>query len=172
MKIGLLITHNTTQSLRDPNLKHQRLAIKIIPTRISIRQLSPIHEPILRNEIIITQTKQEKLITTTINVILRINRRKRDRLPLLIEQARILLAAIVEPEARELRVDVEIQPGAVLGGGDVLVQHRLGRGDGARRAVVGSLDVRRRRDVEHVDVAVHGLRARLAVARAAVAGQN
>lgn len=135
-------------------------------------KLPTIQEPILRDEIIITQAEQEKLITIT---TLRINRRKRDGLPLLIKQTSVLLPTIMEPEALELSLDVEIEPGAVLRGHDIRVELGLGRGDGALRAVVfiaSGLEVRRRCDVEHVDVAVDRLRALLAVPAAAIACQH
>ena len=86
-------------------------------------------------------------------VVLRVvieRRGERERFPLRRDQRLVGRAAVVQPEARELRrVDV-LHKLLVLGRRDAAVQHPPGRGGVVGRVELGSRDVRRARDVDQI----------------------
>lgn len=138
-----------------------------------IRHHPPIHKPILRHEIIIAHAEHEILVPVLGAPVPRIHRHETHALPLLVQEPLVLRTAVVHPEAVELRVDVEVEEGAVLRGGDAGVQDTGSAGDGARGCVGGGgADVRGGGEVEDVEVAVEGLGGLLAVASAGVARED
>ena len=81
------------------NLENQRLVIKIISALIRIGELPTIQEPILGYEIIIAQTEDEPFVVVSKQAV---DRDDANTFPFLVEKARVLGAAVVDPEAVEL----------------------------------------------------------------------
>lgn len=83
------------------------------------------------------------------------HRRQRQTLPLLVQEERILRAAVVRAESVELRVVVELNPGAVRSRRDARVQDAGRASNSAVDLVVrGALNVGRLRDVEDIGVTI------------------
>ena len=99
--------------------KHQCLQRKIQSTVILIRHLPKIMKPILRNKIIITKSAPQREILDTqqkIFPLLSKCRKECNTLPFFIEEARTSCwTTICEAEFRELRGDVEVEEGGILG---------------------------------------------------------
>lgn len=126
---------------------------------------------ILRHEIIIADREDEELPRLRLPTE---DRHHGNTLPFLVQQPAILRPAVMQAEFPQFAVDVEIEPGAVIGGADAVVQHACGGGgDGAVDGVVGiGFDIRGVGQVEDINVSVDAGGGGLAAAGAAVAGQD
>jgi hypothetical protein len=154
-------------------LENQCLVVQIVPTRILVLKGSEVQVSALSDEVIIAQTEDVVLVVPVLLVVLPINRNDADALPLLVQQAGVLGAAVVQAEATQLAVHVEVEEGAVGGGVDSGLQDAAERCDAAGGAVVcGCADVCRVLSVEDVDVPVDGQRAALPMTRARVARED
>lgn len=127
----------------------------------------------LRHKIIITQTENEIIIPVIGAPVARVQRHEADTLPLLIQQPLVLGAAVVDAEAVQLSIVVEVDEGAVLGGDDAGIEDAGGASDGASGGVVGGgFDVCSLGEVDDVEMAVDGGGGGLAVTGAGVAGED
>lgn len=87
--------------IRQLDLEHQSLVVQVEPTLIRVRECTSIHVSILGDEVVVTETKDEPLIIVTNQPI---HRHNTDALPLLVQQVRVLVPAIMRTEAVKLRI--------------------------------------------------------------------
>lgn len=101
---------------RQPDLKHKRLIQQVEATTVFVMVPAKVQIPILRDEIVVRKAEKVELLTAR---CIRVDRQESQTLPLLVQQASILCAAVVNAEASELAVHVEVQPPAVLSWFDI-----------------------------------------------------
>ena len=85
--------------IRQMNLEHQRLVVKIKAPVIRIREVSAVQEPILGNEVIVAETEHEPFVVISDQAI---HWDEAYAFPFLVQEAGVLGAAVVDRKAVEL----------------------------------------------------------------------
>ena len=97
------------------DLESHYLVIKIKTTRVAVVESASIQVSILCNEVIVRETEQEPF---PIRALVTVDGHQGKTLPLLVQQALVLITTIMDAKAVELAVDVEVKEGAVSRGGN------------------------------------------------------
>lgn len=106
----------------------------------------------LGDEVVVTETEDKPLIIVTNQPI---HGHNANALPLLVQEIRILVSAIMRTEAVELRVQIHVDERAIRSWCYARLQHAFDRSNGAIRTVISvALDVCRGADIEDIDLTV------------------
>lgn len=95
----------------------------------------------MRNEIVVAKGDEVILLAITLGLELVVDRSKREALPLLVQQTRILSAAIMSTELVQLVVVVECQPCAIFSRLHVGIDNATAGNLSIEDVVLVSLDV-------------------------------
>jgi hypothetical protein len=68
--VNFVLTHSIPRSIsvRQRDLEDQRLVVEVVPARICICELPTVEEPILRDEVVITEADDEVFVPRVIRV--------------------------------------------------------------------------------------------------------
>ena len=102
-------------------MEDQSLVIESIARTIFIIKLAKVHVPFLSDKVVIRQAEQI-ILNSLGRLLVWIDRHKSKALPLLIQQARILVPATVETKPSKLRIDIEVEERAIFRCGDTTVE--------------------------------------------------